>query len=157
MKTLKNLLLFVCLAAFISCSDATDEDLGLTGEGTFTAKVDGTVFTSLKATVGASVTNGIAAIQGSKSDGEYIRINIMNYTGVGTYTSGDAMSNLNMMQYGTISPIASWVSTFTEGSGTIKITEDTATTVKGTFSFTAVNDDKGSKTITEGKFSAPKK
>ena len=102
MKKLKNVFFFVCLSALISCSDATDEDLGISGEGSFTAKVDGVIFTSLKATVGASVSNEVAAIQGSKSDGEYIRINILNYTGVGTYTTGDAVTNVNSIQYGTV-------------------------------------------------------
>ena len=159
MKTLKKVLFFVCLSVIFSCSDANDDDLGITGEGTFTAKVDGTVFTSLTSTVGATVTNGVAAVQGSKSDGEYIRFNILNYNGVGTYTTGDAVTNVNTIQYGTVSPVATWISTFTSGSGTIEITEDTATTISGTFSFTGINSsaNNSTKTVTEGKFSAPKK
>lgn len=157
MKKLKNVFFFVCLSALISCSDATDEDLGISGEGFFTAKVDGVVFTSLKATVGASVSNEVAAIQGSKSDGEYIRINILNYTGVGTYTTGDAVTNVNSIQYGTVSPISTWISTFNQGTGTIKITEDTSSTISGTFSFTGVQDGFANKIVTEGTFNAPKK
>ena len=158
MKNLKNLFLLAFVTLLCSCSDATDEDLGLSGEGTFTAKVDGTDFASLKATVGATVTNGVAAIQGSNAGGEYIRVNIMNYTGVCTYKTGDALTNVNSIQYGTVNPIAAWISTFDIGNGTIEITEDTSTTISGTFIFTGLNsnDNNSSKMVTEGKFSAPK-
>lgn len=42
--------------------------------------------------------------------------------------------------------------------GEVKISEETATTVKGTFSFTAknVNGDQSTKTITEGSFNLEK-
>lgn len=157
MKNLKNLLLFISISMLMSCSDATDDDLGTTGEGTFSANVAGTTFTSLKVSVGAQVTNGVAAIQGSNSKGDYIRINIVNYNGVGTYKTGDAISNVNSISYGIINPIKTWISTFDLGTGTIEITEDTSTTISGTFSFTGINDsDSSSKTVTEGKFSAPK-
>ncbi|MGJ8743009.1 DUF6252 family protein [Polaribacter sp.] len=158
MKNLKNLLLLTFVTMLFSCSNASDEDLGLSGEGTLSAKVEGTDWTSLKATVGATVTTDVAAIQGSTSDGEYIRINIFNYAGVGTYVTGNALTNSSSISYGTINPIAAWMSTFDFGNGTIKITEDTATTISGTFSFTGINASAGNSTkaVTEGKFSAPK-
>ncbi|MGK0414280.1 MAG: hypothetical protein ACJA1B_002503 [Polaribacter sp.] len=156
MKKLKNVILFVCLSVLISCGNSTDDDLGLSGEGSLNAKVAGTTFTSLSATVGATVTNGIAAIQGSNSSGEVIRINISSYLGVGTYKTGDAISNLNSLSYGTITPVAFWTSTFDIGSGTIEITEDSATTVSGTFTFLGYNGPSDRKEVTEGKFSAPK-
>lgn len=158
MKNLKLFLLLVCVSVFVSCSDADDDDLGLSGEGTFTAKVDGADFASLKATVGASITSNTASIQGSNAGGEYIRISIMNYSGVGTYKTGDAVNNTNIIQYGTVNPVAAWVSTFNLGNGTIEVTEETSTTISGTFSFTGINSSAGnsSKTVTEGKFSAPK-
>lgn len=156
MKNLKTLLVFICLSVVFSCSDATDEDLGLSGEGSLTATVDGTTFTSLKATVGATSTNGVAIIQGSNASGEFIRINIANYTGVGTYTTGDSLSNTSSISYGTVNPVATWMSTFNLGSGTIEITVDNGTTISGTFSFEGINQGSPNKTITNGSFSAPK-
>ncbi len=158
MKILQKLMLLVCLTILFSCSNNTDEELGLTGEGTLTAKIDGTAWSSLKATVSAVVTNGVLAVQGSTSNGEFIRINIANYNGIGTYKTGDNLSNTNSISYGTITPIATWMSTFNIGNGTIEVTEDTATTVTGTFTFTGLNANAGNstKTVTEGKFSAPK-
>ncbi len=156
MKTLKNTFLLLFVAFLCSCSDETDETLGITGEGNLTAKVDGETFISLKAAVGASVTSGVAAIQGSNAGGEYINMTIMNYNGVGVYKTGDVLTNTNIIQYGTINPISSWISTLGSGSGTIEITEDNETTISGTFSFTGVNSNNTSKTITEGIFKAPK-
>jgi hypothetical protein len=155
MKNFKNVFLIMCLSVLISCG-GSDDDLGLSGEGSLTAKVAGTSFTSLPVSVSAAITNGIAAIQGSNSSGEVIRINIASYSGVGTYKTGDAISNLNSLSYGTISPVAFWTSTFDIGSGTIEITEDTATMVSGTFSFTGYNGASNTKQVTEGKFNAPK-
>ena len=146
MKTLQKILLFISATVLISCS-ATDNDLGVSGEGSFSAKVNGEEFISLSVSVGATVANNVLAVQG---------LNIMNYTGVGTYKTGDAVTNASSMIYGTINPVASWTSTFNIGSGTVIVTEETATTVTGTFSFEGVNTNAGNKTITKGKFSAPK-
>jgi hypothetical protein len=157
MKSFKILVFFLSVSMFVSCSDSSDEDLGIDAEGSLTAKVDGNDFASLSVAVGATVSNGVAAIQGSNSVGEYIRINIFNYSGVGTYVTGDALTNTNSIQYGTIDPVAAWVSTFDLGSGTIEVTGETDTTITGTFSFTGINsNDSSSKTVTEGQFSATK-
>ena len=156
MKNLKILFLFLSATLIFSCENASDEDLGLTGEGTLTAKVSGNDFMSLKSTVGAQVTNGVAAIQGSNSQGDYIRINIANYNGAGTYKTGDALTNTNSISYGSISPVVTYMSTFDIGTGTIEITEDTATTISGTFTFLGYNGPNDRKEITAGTFSAPK-
>ncbi len=158
MKTLKLLFAFTIILGLLSCSDSSDEDLGLSGEGTLTAKVDGSNFEALSVAVGATISNNVAAIQGSNSDGEYIRLNISNYNGVGTYTTGNSISNVSSAMYGSVNPVIAWVSTFDIGSGTIEVTEETDTTIKGTFSFTGINSDGNttSKTITVGKFNAPK-
>lgn len=158
MKTLKLIFAFTIILGLLSCSDSSDEDLGLSGEGTLTAKVDGSNFEALSVAVGATISNNVAAIQGSNSDGEYIRLNISNYNGVGTYTTGNSISNVSSAMYGSVNPVIAWVSTFDIGSGTIEITEETDIAIKGTFSFTGINSDGNttSKTITEGKFNAPK-
>lgn len=158
MKTLKLIFALALLLGISSCSDSTDEDLGLSGEGSLTAKIDGSNFEALSVAVVATISNNVAAIQGSNSDGEYIRLNISNYNGVGTYTTGNSISNVSSAMYGSVNPVIAWVSTFDIGTGTIEVTEETDTTIKGTFSFTGINSDGNttSKTITEGKFNAPK-
>lgn len=156
MKNLKKLVALMCLTIVFSCSNSTDEDLGLTGEGSLMAKIDGSDFASLKVAVSAVVSNGVLAVQGSNAAGEYIRINIANYNGVGVYKTGNALSNTNSISYGTIDPVATWMSTFNIGSGTIEITEETSTSVVGTFSFEGVNTGTTNKTVTAGEFNAPK-
>ncbi|QTD36709.1 hypothetical protein JL193_11230 [Polaribacter batillariae] len=158
MKTLKKISLLLFLSVLVSCG-GSDEDLGISGEGSLSAKIDGTAFTALSSAVASSTSNNVLAVQGSNSNGVYIRINIMNYNGVGTYKTGDSASNASSMIYGTVNPVVAWASTFTIGEGTITVTEDTDTAVKGTFSFTGENNSSSAVTIkkvTEGTFNAPK-
>lgn len=155
MRNLKKIGVLLFLSLLISCG-GSDDDNPTGGDAFLTAKVAGVDFASMEVSVGASVSSNVLAVQGSTANGDYIRLSIMGYNGVGTYKTGNSISSTNSAMYGSINPIASWVSTFDVGNGTIEVTEDTATHVKGTFSFVGVNDSKGSKTITEGKFSAPK-
>lgn len=146
---------FICLSIIVSCDDASDEDLGTTGEGTFTAKVDGNSWTSLKVSAAATISNNVASIGGSNSTGEYVRLTISSYSGIGTYAV-DANSN-NVLMYGTVTPsISVWIASSVIGSGTIEITEDTSTSVAGTYSFIGYNGPSDRKEITEGKFNVPK-
>lgn len=162
MKALKqiSILLFTALM-MISCSSDDNNPTGANGEEFLTAKVDGADFSSfadaIAATIGSGGTGDVLAVQGSNTSGDFIRLNIVNYNGVGTYTTGDNISNTSSVSYGTVQPIANWISTFDVGSGTVEITEDTDTYVKGTFSFTGLNSsDSTTKTITEGEFKADK-
>lgn len=140
----------------MSCSD-DDPTEGTNNNASLSAKVDGTNFSSLEATVSAVKNSGILAIQGSDANGKYIRFNISSYNGEGTYKTGDNLTNTNMIMYGTVSPVSAWSSTFDIGSGTITISKETDSQIEGTFGFEGYNaDDKTTKTITEGKFVAPK-
>jgi hypothetical protein len=154
---MKKISLLLFLSVLISCGD-TDETIGISGKGSLTAKVDGVAFTALSVAVGATITNNILIIQGSNANGAGITMTIMNYNGVGTYKIGDNILNNSGMIYGTINPIVSWVTTFNIGTGTLTVTEDNSTTVKGTFSFVGENNEPTltRKTITEGAFTAPK-
>lgn len=160
MKTLKKLsiLLFATLL-WVGCTDDSNNPSG--GDEFLTAKVDGADFSSFEDSIGASIGTGgagdVLAVQGSNNSGDYIRINITSYTGVGTYTTGDAITNVSSLSYGSVTPLAAWTTTFDIGNGTVEITEDSATHVKGTFSFTGLNSsDSTNKTITQGEFSAKK-
>lgn len=155
MKNLKKIGVLLFLTLLISCG-GSDDDNPTGGDAFLTAKVAGVDFASMEVSVGASVTSSVLAVQGSNANGDYIRLTAVNYNGVGTYKTGNSISSTNSAMYGSINPIAAWTSTFNIGEGTIEVTEDNSTHVKGTFSFVGVNDSKGNKTITEGKFSAPK-
>ena len=148
---------------FTACSSSDDDGGNAGGGGNggaefLTAKVNGTNFEAAQdpaVIVGASISNGILAVHGGKSDGETIRVSIFDYNGVGTYATGDNITNVNSLMYLTLTPLATWSSTFDIGSGTIEITSDDGTTVEGTFSFEGFNaQDSTTKTITEGSFKA---
>lgn len=170
MKTLKNTfrILFLTLAiGFTSCSSDDDNagGGGSAGGEHFTAKIDGANFaasTDPASLIGGTVStsNGmtIATAQGSTNTGDFINFSIINYAGPGTYTTGDVLTNSNMIMYGKISPIGTWasngvVSIVGIAPGEIVITSDSDNVLEGTFSFEGYNADaQSSKMITEGSF-----
>jgi len=166
MKTLKKsaYLLLLCLAVLATSCKSDDnnneEGEGDQGGGTefLTAKVDGVDFEAAQSPaviVAATVSNNVLAFQGGKNNGETIRGTINDYTGVGTYRTGNDISNVNSLTYVTLTPVAAWTSTFNIGSGTVEVTSDDGTTVEGTFSFEGFNGSDGTtKVITQGNFKA---
>jgi len=153
-----------------SCSSDDDNDDGGGGGGNnggefLTAKIDGTDFAASQSPaviVGAQSTNGILSVQGGDNSGNTISLAIQGYTGVGTYVTGDDISNTNLIQYLQISPapttwLSSGVTSLVGGlnPGTIEVTSDDGTTVEGTFSFDGYNgSDMTTKVITQGSFKA---
>ncbi|NND61614.1 MAG: hypothetical protein HKN48_00305, partial [Flavobacteriaceae bacterium] len=141
MKTLKKAfyILFLSVAVIATgCSKDDDNNneennnQNNSGEEFLTAMVDGTNFEAAQdpaVIIGATVSNNILAVQGGKNNGETIRATITNYTGPGTYMTGDNLQNANSLTYLTLTPTASWMSTFNIGSGTIEVTSDDGTTV----------------------------
>lgn len=148
---------------FTACNKNSDDGGGEEGENTsgteyLTAKVDGTDFEAAQdpaVIVSATVGNNVLSFQGGKNNGETIRGTINGYSGVGTYRTGNDISNPNSLNYITLNPTANWGSTFNIGSGTVEITMDDGTTIEGTFSFEGLNaDDQTTKNITQGNFKA---
>ncbi|MBL4664146.1 MAG: hypothetical protein JKY22_11480 [Flavobacteriaceae bacterium] len=170
MKTLKTSVYLVMLCATVLFTACKSDDNNNEGDGDgggggggqgtefLTAKVDGVSFEAAQdpaVIVGASVSNTIMSFQGGKNNGETIRGTINGYNGVGTYRTGDNITNLNSLSFITISPVATWVSTFDIGSGTIEITSDDGTTIEGKFSFEGFNAaGQTTKNITQGNFKA---
>jgi hypothetical protein len=167
MKTFKSAiyLVLVCTTVlFTACKsdDNNNEEEGGQGGGAgtefLTAKVDGVDFEAAQdpaVIVSATVSSNVMAFQGGKNNGETIRGTINDYNGVGTYRTGNDISNVNSLSYLTLTPVAAWTSTFNIGSGTIEVTSDDGTTIEGTFSFEGFNGaDQTTKTITQGNFKA---
>lgn len=157
MKNLKKLtiLLFAALLTISCSSDDNDPTAGSNNGSSITAKVDGQDFASIELATTAVITNGVLALQGSDASGNFIRINILSYNGTGTYVSGDALTNSNLMMYGTATNATGWVTTMNVGSGTLNVTSDDGTTIEGTFSFMAEpgnTSSTGTKNVTNGDF-----
>ena len=102
----------------------------------------------------------VATAQGSTNSGEFINFSIVNYNGPATYATGNNLTNPNLIQYGKVSPLGSWASSFGSFAaglppGQITITKDSDGVLEGTFSFQGYNaDDMTTKNITQGSFKA---
>jgi len=158
---------FLVVLSFSSCSNDDDDATGSVGEGTMTAKIDGASFSNSnsagQATIASLPLGDNLVIQASNSDGKSINIVINGYTGTGTYEINSSGTNPNTGIY-TETDIANptntqiWQAPYQNSSiGTVKITEETATAVKGEFSFKAKNAGNNTvKDITEGFFNLQK-
>lgn len=160
------LVMIISTLSFLSCSSDDNNEDDSNGDEFLTASVDGSSFAAAQSPaviVGAQSVNGVLAVQGGTNDGTTISMAISNYTGVGTYTTGDSITSSNFIQYLTISGTtpSTWASSLatsvigTLTAGSIEITSDDGTTVEGTFSFEGYNaSDMTSKMITNGEFKA---
>ena len=161
MKTLKTLGA-MCLLATILFSCSSDDGGGGSNSGGFslTAKVNGANYSNSNYfDPMAVITNNILVIQSSDNGGNSIQIQVMNYNGVGSYTSGNNNLMAGYINYLKAGATVGQFKTFTSvrGDGLVEITEVTDTYVKGTFSATApenVSNSTESVEITEGRFKA---
>jgi len=158
MSTLKRMtyLLLVIITLF-SCTSNNDETDPNGGEDFFTAKIDGVdwaAFTGPPDTVAWNEAHpGLIVIQGSDSNGHAITMNIINYSGAGTYDFATAgfiqlVEGLN----------GAWACTPVLGTtGSVTITSDDGDVIEGIVSFVGKNaNDNSTKNITEGSFRASK-
>lgn len=165
MKTLKRTmyLAVVCIALVMTGCNKSDDVEEIVGGGAgggaefLTATIDGASFEAAQSPaviVEARTSNNMLTLHGGTNEGNTIRATINGYSGAGTYTTGDGISNLNSLSYLTL-PANFWTSTFDIGSGTLVVSSDDGTTVEGTFSFEGFNaQDQTTKTITNGSFKA---
>lgn len=148
---------------FTSCNNNDGEGGGSDGDEFLTAKIDGVDFaasTSPATIIGATITNGLLAVQGGDNSGNTISFQIFGYTGLGVYATADALIGTNSIRYITISPVATWDSSGVTSitgiaPGRIEVTFDDGESVEGTFSFEGYNaSDMTTKVITAGEFKA---
>ena len=178
MKTFKKIMVLtmtLSLVLFSSCSKSDDEGgEGSAGSGTLTAKVDGTSYKSMKisssATVASAGPGENLIIIASNSDGNAFAITIFGYTGTGTYEiTGANLAVTNAASYtetnvNLSNPTAStteiWQAPYDATKiGSLSVSEETGSTIKGTFNFKCKNvlGDKSIKNITDGSFNLSKK
>jgi len=170
MKKLNQIMLLVMVVSavvFTSCS-SDDDGGGSSGNGDefLTATIDGASFAAAQSPaviIGAQNTNGILAVQGGDNNGNTINFVVQNYNGVGTYVTGDAITNTNFIQYLELNGMmpVTWANGLasaalgTISAGSIEVTSDDGTTVEGRFSFDGYNgSDMTTKVVTQGEFKA---
>lgn len=169
MRTLKQFMLLVMTMSLITLSSCSSDDDGGGGgnasSGTLKAKVDGTSYQSMEISSSATIANvgttQSLVIIASNSDGNAFAMTILGYEGTGTYEfTGANIAILNTASYTEIdvsNPTMPevWQAPYDATlSGTISISEETDSKVKGTFEFTCknVNGNQSIKNITEGSF-----
>ena len=162
------LIMTVSLITLTGCSNDDDSSggSGNAASGTLTASVDGTSFTSLEISSSATVANGDQnlIIIASNSDGNAFAMTIFGYSGPGTYPLGGGANITNTASYTETdvdlnnpqnSTTEIWQAPFDDTEvGSITISEETDTNVKGNFEFMGKNvgGDQSVKTITAGGF-----
>ena len=154
MKT-RNLILILLLGTVIlfgSCKKDSDDNPDA-GNGTISLTVDGATW-SASLSVQAVKTNGVINVTGSDSQAKQAAVVLYGVTAPGTYQVGPA-SPSNMLRWTEgIGQTDTYTANGVIGSGTITVTELTASKIKGTFSFTGFNTSQSSKIITDGEFEA---
>jgi len=133
------------------CNLTTDGGDG--DDGSFTAIIDGNMFTAQEASAGFIA--GVFNITGTRSNGETIIITLSDFDGEGTYDIGANNTSSSGGAYLSMTGANAFLSAFEDGTGSITVTEfDIAnSTTSGTFEFVA-NDSlsEDSVTITSGVF-----
>lgn len=148
------LILLLIPAMLSSCS--SDDDSGSEQDGYYlTAKVDGVDYSTDFVTV--STTPDLTDIYLITAVGETASFGLSLKSPISTGTFTSNTDEETVLFYQVLNPYAVWSASEDTGSGTIIITENTNTYIKGTFSFTGENPaDNSSKVITQGKFKAQK-
>jgi hypothetical protein len=170
MKNLKKIMVVVMTVTMVSITSCSKDDDGGNGgnaaSGTIEAKINGSQFTSLEITSFASLTTGggqTTLIMQGNTQSKAINMIIIGYNGEGTYELSDSniFTSASYIEPNISDPVNSrtWNAPFQDSGviGEINISEETESTIKGTFNFTAKNTNDGStKNITEGSFNLDK-
>lgn len=161
METLKTIFskiaLILILVTFVLSSCTSDDDSTDPEQTGFflTAKVDGVDYSRDFVTVSTLPDEADVYIISAVGVNSSIGLTLESPIATGTFTP--AAGGLTVLFYQEINPYAVWGASDDVGSGTITITENTDTYIKGTFSFTGINPaDDSTKVITEGQFKAQK-
>ena len=176
MRNLKQIMLFVMMGSLLTITSCSKSDDGGGGgdaaSGTLKANVGGASFQSMeissKATLATAGGIDNLVIIASNSDGNAFAITISGYSGVGTYditgaslggvTASYTETNVNLSNP-TASTTEIWQAPYDDTKvGSISVSEETDSAVKGTFTFKCKNvgGDNSIKNITDGSFNLSK-
>lgn len=176
MGNLNKILLILSVVSLVTLTSCSKDDNGGDGgnaaSGTLTAKVDGISYQSMEISSSATLATAGSVknlvIIASNSDGNAFAITIFGYTGEGTYeitgaNVGGVTASYTETDVNLSNPTASttevWQAPYDNSSvGSISISEESDTNVKGSFSFKCknVNGDSSIKNVLEGSFNLSK-
>lgn len=147
MKSFLSFATLVTAIVMIGCSsDSTTSPSG----SSMTAKIDGMAFSGSLSTLG-TMTNGVLGISGTSNNSYTISIAIPS-AAVQTFTIGLGASSATVSVATGVTADKLYSANIITGSGTITVTELSATRAKGTFAVVAQNNAGATVTVTEGMF-----
>lgn len=158
MRMLGTMGLLVITAAIGGCGGSTGPGDG--GNGSISASVAGSSFSATLAT-GAVHNGGVLSFAGVQSQGgttRQLNIAVVNVEGTGTFTFGSGNSHVVIYtEVENSSPQGgkSWTANMLVGSGSVTVTELSASRARGTFQFTlqpGTQNATGTKAVTNGSF-----
>jgi hypothetical protein len=176
MRNLRQFMLLVMVGSLVTLTSCSGDDDssgsgGGAASGTMTAKIDGANYSNTnnigQATLAQLPQGDNLIVQSSNSDGQSINLVIWNYNGPGTYDIDSSGTNPNTAIYTETdvdinnpqnSTTEAWQAPYQNSElGTITITEETDTNVKGEFSFKAkLSTGNSVINVTEGQFNLSK-
>lgn len=152
----RNLFLMVLIAGVMSLGSCNkdDGDSGTPGSnGSISLKVDGSTWNA-SLSVQAVNSNGVINVTGSDSNAKQAGVTLYGVSAPGTYQVGPPNAG-NMLRWTEgLGQNDTFQANGVLGTGTVTVTELSASKIKGTFSFTGYNTAQTSKQITEGSFEA---
>lgn len=154
---IKSLLTVILAFTCLSMAGCDKDDNDIDGNYHMTAKIDGSSWSSAAGQLVATTIDEYLFISGATNDeNELITINFFNFPGnTGTYPMGTGEYDFHCFySYGD----TSWFVFEDEPqtTGILVITDFSSESIKGTFSFTGLNNEGDSTvTVTEGSFYMP--
>ena len=152
MKTGRILLLIVFITSFSLTSCKKDEDTGggVSGDGSISLTYDGNSWNA-SLSVQSVNSGGVINVTGSDSEARQASVILFGVTATGTYEITQGSGHQLRWTEG-LNPEQTYSANGVVGSGTIVVTELSATAVKGTFTFNGYSTSGATKSITNGSF-----
>ena len=148
------MVLIAGVISFVSCKkDDGDTGTPVGSNGSISLTVDGSSWNASLA-VQAVNSNGVINVTGSDSNAKQAGITLYGVSSTGTYQVGPPNVG-NMLRWTEgLAQNQTYQASGVIGTGSITVTELSASKIKGTFSFTGYNTDQDTKQITNGEFEA---
>jgi hypothetical protein len=144
-------ILLLTSITFSGCKKNDDNNNPSGSAGTMSLTVDGSDW-SATLSVQAVNSSGVVNITGSDSNANQASVILYGVSATGTYQVGPANPSNQLRWTAGTDPMNTYQANGVIGSGTVTITELTATKAVGTFQFTGYNTAQQSKVITNGAF-----
>lgn len=148
--------LLACLTLSLACGKSSTGPRTNSGNGAFSAKIDGTQWNSVAAQA-AGGSDGVFTLVGADASGTAMSLTLQRVGATGTYPLG--VGGLVPGGLATISANSkAWSTPLSGAAGSVTVTAISATHITGTFSYDAtpfLSGSTGNRAVTSGTFDLP--